>query len=892
MTRACIAAIHEATGKVFTDAEADDVVNRLTAKALRARKQAPGISDRQAVAQAAGELTREQLMAAMIARRSALADEITRQKTARAYDAMPARMSPADKLNALNTGSERQGFGTSASVDARGRARQMSLWGQVQIGLDKMPGLADRMSNWMGIGERGFDRLIAREMARLSGGEGIEPTGDAGALHAAQVLVAALEKARTMQNDLGAWIARQSGYIARQAHDAQKVAGGFWRENGEVLRRVQASGGKLDDLELSRIRQTAENRAFGQWRDYIMPRLDPKTFDGLELEDVHFTRWEDEAQETRQMGRQAALREAQGLAAKGVLRDPTDLKELMLHRVWRDIVTGRGAELSGADDASDFRPPSSLAASVSKARVLHFKDPDAWADYNERYGRSSLYATVMHQLERAGRNSALMETWGTNPEAGFNAMKAHLLKTADAAGETVDARGLNHYMVQAHFDTVNGAADTPANPRAAQVMRTIRGWEALTKLGSIVLSKTGDAVLSANAMKRAGGTWLDGYKGWFDGITKLGSADAKAAADSFDVGARSFAGHMGSQYLSSDGAPGWTSWATRLMYKLNAFEYMNDGVQNGAAQTFSRILGQQAGLTHDALSQGTRETFERFGITPKDWDAARQGLTPASDGKTYFTLDKVTDPATALKFQTMFHNVIEDTTGESRGREKAAMTRGTKAGTWEGEAMRAFFQFKGFVNTIVGRHLVPAASGFACVSPVALVAHLILGLTLTGWLSMNAKLIVSGRDPRGVAGSDLGQTGKIWSAALAQGGGLGLYGDFLFGEQNRNGAAFSIAQLAGPALGDFEQVATVVQQAIAGGQFSETTGRSPLPGELVRLAGHNIPLVNLWYTRLALDYMVLWDLQEHVSPGYLQRYEQRVRSQEGGDFWAQPTAVW
>ena len=59
----------------------------------------------------------------------------------------------------------------------------------------------------------------------------------------------------------------------------------------------------------------------------------------------------------------------------------------------------------------------------------------------------------------------------------------------------------------------------------------------------------------------------------------------------------------------------------------------------------------------------------------------------------------------------------------------------------------------------------------------------------------------------------------------------------------------------------------------------------------MRLGAHNIPLVNLWYTRLALDYLVLWRLQEAVSPGYLARYESRVRNQEGGDFIVAPTSA-
>ena len=160
-------------------------------------------------------------------------------------------------------------------------------------------------------------------------------------------------------------------------------------------------------------------------------------------------------------------------------------------------------------------------------------------------------------------------------------------------------------------------------------------------------------------------------------------------------------------------------------------------------------------------------------------------------------------------------------------------------------------------------------------------AHLIIGTALAGWVSMNAKLIAKGEAPHGLVSADAKSTRAIWMAALAQGGGLGIYGDFLFGEQNRQGGDFDVGQLGGPIISDAEDVAKITRQAIAGGDVNENTGKSPIPGELVRMAGYNIPLINLWFSRLAIDYAVLWRLQEAVSPGYLQRYEDRVKSQQG-----------
>lgn len=901
MTRACHTAVRMATGDVFSDAEIDDFLNRMGDRARRAKQEQPTTSDREALGKAAGELTREALFEALTAKRLEAAAQISRNVRRAKIDAMPARMTPAQRLEAINVGSERQGPGTSASIDAEGRARQMSLWGQVEIGLKKMPGLIDRMSDFWGASQRGFDRLIAREMARINGDGKVEPTGDEGALHAARVLSAALDRARLEQNDVGAWISKQEGYIARQTHDALKVAGGFWSETAELVRRARASG--LKDLDMGAIRAEAERRAFGEWRDFILPRLDDRTFDGLEHEDVPFTRWEDDAEEARQLGRQAALKEARALAARGILKDPTDLKELMLHRVWMDIVTGRHNEISGASDLGDFRPQASLARAVSKSRVLHFASPDAWIDYNAKYGRGNLFATVMSQLERGARNAALMRTWGPAPDAAFDAERQHLAGEARTRGDVGAVKGLDTAMVRARFEAINGTADAPDNLRLARIMQTARQWEGLTKLGSIVLSKATDLPMTGHTFARSGAGFLAGYKAFFDGVLHLGGEDAKAAADALDVGARAFAGHMGSQYQASDGAKGWTSWASRLMYRVNGFQWFNESVRHGAAQALAAYLGREAAKGFDALHIGTKESLERFGVSPAEWELARGGLAPAADGRTYFTLDHFDQMASdrpkqaaaigqaKLKFAMLIHNMLDDTVSEPRARERSGMTRGSRAGTVWGEIQRSFFQFKGFVNAIVGRHLVPAARGYAGYSPVALLAHMILGSALAGYVSMNAKTIARGEAPKPLIGASVGDTLKIWGASLAQGGGLGLYGDFLFGELNRNGSDFDWGSLGGPLLSDTETVAKVVRQAISGGAVNSSTGRSQIPGELVKLASQSTPLINLWYTRLALDYLVFWRLQEAASPGYLQRYDERVRNQEGSSFIVSPLSA-
>src|SRR6202000_989732 len=95
---------------------------------------------------------------------------------------------------------------------------------------------------------------------------------------------------------------------------------------------------------------------------------------------------------------------------------------------------------------------------------------------------------------------------------------------------------------------------------------------------------------------------------------------------------------------------------------------------------------------------------------------------------------------------------------------------------------------------VFGRELEQIKSGRG---DVVAIAHLIAGTTLMGMLAMQAKQVIKGRTPRDPFS---GNWPPVWLAALQQGGGLGIYGDFLFGESNRFGGSPE-ETLLGPSFG-------------------------------------------------------------------------------------------
>lgn len=857
----CRDTIRSATGDAFDDREIDDIVDRMARAYTRRKRELPGRSERAVMQEAAAELTREQLFEALVERRTTAAAERAKAGRMAQLDQLPGNAS--DRLRAYNVGTEKQAIGSGFSVDADQRARTVALWGEVEHGLRAEPGLLDRVSNFWGAGESGFDRKVARWMAKLNGADVEVDVADRGAELAARVFTGALDKARKAQNEAGAWIGKLEGHIVRQQHDRLRVAGGFWSD-------MAALGAKAKAGDWSGVKNGAAAKAFREWHDFIRPRLDPKTFEGLDLADV------------------GNLEDAAALHASGVLKAPDDLVERFLYSAWWNIVSGGQDKLAGASDVGEFRPPPGKAGSVSKSRVLHFLSPDAWMDYHERFGRGSLFGAVMGDLERGAKNAGLMTRWGPNPEAAFENTTAELTKQARQTGDLQGAQKLQSAMRKAEFGELTGENNVPDNLRMALVFRAIRWDQTVAKLGGMVLSSASDVPLASHAHVRAGGTWLDGYRGAFEGITRLQSAESKRAADLLDVGARSAAAHLTGRFTASDGPLGWMASTSRLFYKVNLFELWADGLRRGMAGMFSAHLGENAARPFAAIDTGLRETLERFGIDEAGWDGIRKGAAKGDDGRTYLTFEAVEalgDSDLEGRFRAMVTNHLDDTMTEPRARERVGLIRGSKPGTVLGEASRSFTQFWSFNQAIIGRHIAPAARGHSGKSPAALLAHLILATTLMGYASMQAKQIVKGRTPRAITNEDgeldMGEAAKVLGASALQGGGIGIYGDFLFGEANRGGAS-PWATLAGPSVGEAEKLLSIFS-SMKRGEWDDVGADS------VRFGVSNTPFLNLWYTRLGLDYLVLWRMQEAISPGYLARYEDRVRERENSDFFISPS---
>jgi hypothetical protein len=813
---ACLSAIQQAAGGALSDDDLDAILTDIVRRRRLREGLHPLEGDEAAFAAVAREMAEEEKIAAITEKRNRVKNILAQKKRATFYDANAGK--EAFAISALNVGSERKGENFARSTYALKLGYEQKLVGGLIADL-RRAGVLDALVTR----DANFDRDVARELWRLNDGGGVpseisspEVTNKF-ARDAAEIIHRYQESARQMQNDAGAWIGKEAGYIVRQSHD---------------MFRIRKAG-------------------FETWRDTIVPLLDERTFNDV--------------------------------------KDRDDF----LRKVYANLASGNHLKSEGAQDAlGGFKGPGNLAKRLSQERELHFKDADAWFDYNAKFGSSSVLEAVFHGLERAARNTSLMDVWGTNPEAAFRADLDRLILKAKERGDIKAVDSLNGWRIKAEMDQLTGAGNIAVNPSLAQNAAGVRAFVSMAKLGGVVLSSLPDLATRAATLRHNGVGLLESYAGGlkslFEGRTK---GETREIADLLAAGVDGLMGRVLDRFSVNDSPAGQMSRLMNHFFRVNLLTWWTDAHTTGVGLMLARNLARSREKAFGELPELLRTNLTRYGIGEKEWNVLRRADTRAADGVQYLTPDMLASVADDQldglsrkdlenSLRSYYAEQVDEALTIPGAREMAITRMGSQPGTPLGEAVRFFMQFKTFPVTFVSRHLTREFRR----GGAAGIAHLIVASTILGYLSQSAKQVAKGRtplDPTSLA---------TWTSAMQQGGGLGIYGDFLFGEYNRFGGGLA-ETVAGPAVGSVGDFARVLG-ALRGSAENAAVGKDAkienAGSQFVRAVIGNTPFANLFYTRMALDYLVLYQLQESLNPGYLRRMERSVKK-NGQDFIIRPS---
>jgi len=198
-------------------------------------------------------------------------------------------------------------------------------------------------------------------------------------------------------------------------------------------------------------------------------------------------------------------------------------------------------------------------------------------------------------------------------------------------------------------------------------------------------------------------------------------------------------------------------------------------------------------------------------------------------------------------------------------RARAALIGGAKPGTIVGELGRSMAMFKNYPVTVMHTHFMRYMNVKDPKRRISLISDYVIGVTLMGALALQAHQITRGRDPRPM------NSPEFWAAALLQGGGLGIFGDFMVSSVSRGGRGIE-ETVAGPVVGTIGDVLRLtVGNALEFAQGKDTNmGR-----ELVRFMGQYTPGASVWYLRLAFERILLDNIQRFVDPKAQRSFRKR-----------------
>lgn len=565
----------------------------------------------------------------------------------------------------------------------------------------------------------------------------------------------------------------------------------------------------------------------------------------------------------------------------------------MLGRAYDNIVTDG---LSGkVQEGATSGGRGGVRGRHDASRAIHFNGADSHLAYAQQFGKGNLLQAMSSHVDAMARDIATLEHFGTKPQSVFDQM-LDIAKLHDGASEK--AVGFFGVTPSDIYRTLTSGAKTVDTIKAER-WQTARSLQAGAKLGGALLSSMTDTV------SIVGTAWSNGMPA--RQIAKI-FTDFPAAVGSKEY--RVFAsrqGIMADSVISSvnrwaEGEVGYNiaGKMADLTFRLSGLNAWTDGLKNAFSVNLSFTLGEITRKTSwDKLAKADSYRLEKAGITPEiyaiwqaseldKWDNQNAALSPSKIMELESVpMDKRIEAASMLIGYVNGQRDIAVTSVDLV--HKGRMSKYVKGDT-SGELMRSMMQFKSFPASLLSRQLDMIGDIYQTrgkVSAAAYTASMIAGLSVMGGVSIQAKQLAAGKDPREV------DRDFVFNAII-QGGGLGFYGDILYTGLTGNSADTQkkvLSMVAGPVVGSGLELGAIGFEAVKRGATEGDVGDTP--AKLIKWAGSNIPVapMDMWYTRTAFDRLFVDELMESASPGYFGRQKGRIRKEYGQKFWWEPTEI-
>lgn len=548
-----------------------------------------------------------------------------------------------------------------------------------------------------------------------------------------------------------------------------------------------------------------------------------------------------------------------------------------------------------SNGASDLIPgqrgESKLANRRQDHRVLPFKNADGWLEYHDQFGSQDIFATLTDHITGMANDIAKLEILGPNPNAAYRYLKDVAIKKGDLVG------GPEREYIDWLWNTVSGRAQVAESVKWADRMSATRNLLTSAQLGGAFLSAVSDISFIRQTAKFNG---LSAMKVLQRQMSLMNPANAEDRLFAVKLGltAEAWATHAlaANRFVEITGA-GKAAKAADFVMRASLLSPWTDAGRKAFGMEFMNVIGERMAQRFDEFSPELRRAFEGYGITADEWEVLRNVELIEFKGAKYFSvenlmknqmragslikpLDEQARIDLVTKVQEMILTERDFAVPMPDARVRAMLTLGTQRGTVAGEITRAVGQYKSFPVTIMTTHLARGAAQQGINNKAKYLASLAIATTVMGAVALQAKDIQRGRDPRNM------DTADFWLAAFIQGGGAGIFGDFIYsGVHGMNRYGKSIWEtMGGPTTSMMADFARVFAP-IANGDFEKVAARG------TDFVTDYMPGRSLWYTRLAFERWVEEGLQQAVDPKAdekLRRAIKKRRTEYEQDYWWRP----
>lgn len=585
----------------------------------------------------------------------------------------------------------------------------------------------------------------------------------------------------------------------------------------------------------------------------------------------------------------------------------------ILENIYKGIVLGKvgaNAALSQGDIDDALRMGVSYTNKLTEARVLRFNDFKGEHAYNLEFGRSNLAESIYYDVTKKARMLGLVQIFGSNPEKAvqkdLERLEGYFRSQGDFAKADMVKRGGSR--VTDALAEVTGMNTIPGSNTLAKVGSYTRWVNNMSKLVFTGLKSGANLATTAVKLQSVTGdnllsTTLGSIHEWVKTLPPGAKNQIMEDAGFF---IRDYA-----EQLSAHDTPmgGFQSRSLKFMFKWTGTDMISNGAKVASTRYMMKAFARATEGSWNDLHPQMKAEIMGIGLGEHDFNIMKRAVEEMPDGRKLLTPEGISnldlqDPGlkaraadlkmSAAKYRDELQykymgslNQVASTSSTSAGpRETSLLKMGKQAGTYQGEILRLFSQFKTYwvqSYNIMGE-LANSAPDKAQLAKGVLqsgqkdykaVAQWLVGMTVLGYAEKAIRDMYDGKRPQDP------RHWKTWADSMAYGGAGGIYTDALFGgsmkqnfSENLLGPTFG--QLAGPGI---EILRTAIDDMDDAGHLRATVKK-----QAVKLVRNNIPLQQFFIEKQLLDYLQYNVIQESLTPGYgLRKYLREVQEKHKGE---------